>query len=254
MVRLADVLAIRQVRDLVDEFSYAFAVSIEELQILANTSYPGGNQYTIEESNEAWSGKLGQYLISDLDSTEYCHSYHALQHIYGNMARHYSGCVQHRGCMGAWRRLANVKLPCYKIVLSNSSSSTNRKATRNFILLLRRQGVIKSAASEYEADLVARPPYYTPAHEVTKIIRMTDSQYHCYVTNTKRGETALSQLQQWSAQIKAANIEKRRLRQMPGVHARIFLGTLCDLQWHDMCDDGHVSSGMFVCDLRCIKP
>ena len=63
----------------------------------------------------------------------------------------------------------------------------------------------------------------------------------------RQGATTI--LKQWSAQIKAANIEKGRLRKMPGVHARIFLHTLCDLQWEDACDDGHVSSGMFVSDL-----
>ena len=266
MVRLADVFAIQEVRDLVEAFCYAFSVSVEDLHLLSNTSVPGYDQYTVEESNRAWSGRLGQYLISDLESAESIHSYHALQQIYGNMASHYSGYIECGGISyglptGSWKaykRLSNVKLPGYKIVLCKSSKRACGAATGSLqnarpntqtyqaVLLVRRHGVVKSAV---ESDRVRRPPYYTPAQQVAKIIRMTDMQYHCYCENTKRAETSLAQLQQWSAQIKAANIEKERLRKMPGVHARIFLNTLHDLQWDDMCDDGCLSSGMFVSDL-----
>ena len=267
MVRLADILAVQEVRDLVDSFCYALVVSVEDLHLLSNTSLPGYNQYTGEESIRAWSGRLGRYLISDLESAECLHSCHALQQIYGNMASHYSGYIERDGipyvhATGMWRaykRLANVKLPGYKIVLCKTDNWSCGTATRNLqkpnpttqthqaVLLVRRHGVIKS--EPVEADCVRRPPYYTPAQQVAKIIRMTDMQYRCYCKNIKRTETSLAQLKQWSVQIKAANIEKGRLRKMPGVHARIFLGTLRDMQWDDACDDGHVSSGMFVSDL-----
>ena len=230
MVRLADVLAIQEARDLVEAFCYAFSVSVEDLHLLSNTSPPGYDQYTVEESTRAWSGRLGQYLISDLESAQSIHSYHALQHIYGNMASRYSGYIECDGIpyglatvtWRAYERLSNVKLPGYKIVLCKSSNrkSSNRACraatgslqkagpntqTQQGVLLVRRHGVIKSAV---EADRVQRPPYYTPAQQVATLIRMTDMQYHCHCNNTKRADTSLAQLQQWSARVKATNIEK----------------------------------------------
>ena len=200
---------------MVEAFCYAFSVSVEDLHLLSNTSPPGTNQYTVEESTRAWSGRLGQYLTSDLKSAKSIHSYHALQQIYGNMASHYSGYIEcgdrSRIAYGlptvmwrAYKRLANVKLPGYKIVLCKSSNRACGTATVSLqkarpntrthkaVLLVRRHGVIKSAV---EADRVRRPPYYTPAQQVATIIRMTDMQYHYHCKNTERAKTSLAQLQ-----------------------------------------------------------
>jgi hypothetical protein len=69
--------------------------TLEELYDFANVSAPGGNHYTIDETNRVWNSEKGMKLSSFVDSNSF-YQHFIMVHIYGAMAQRYSGVFDTR--------------------------------------------------------------------------------------------------------------------------------------------------------------
>ena len=64
--------------------------TLQDLYEFANVSAPGGNQYTIEETERVWNTEKGRLLSSFVDPDSF-YQHFIMIHIYGAMAQRYSG-------------------------------------------------------------------------------------------------------------------------------------------------------------------
>jgi len=70
-------------------------ITLEELYELANTSSPGGNHYTVDETNRVWNKVWGKKLlsVSSAEDQKGFRAYFLAKKVYYLMAQRYSGVV-----------------------------------------------------------------------------------------------------------------------------------------------------------------
>jgi hypothetical protein len=190
--------------------------TLEELYDFANVSSPGGNHYTIEETNRVWNTEKGLMLSSFCDPNSF-YQHFIMVHIYGNMAQRYSGVFDTKELYIVEE---NPKLKDFYDFLEDSIfpygyKFLNVKENSGYKLMIQKddeplENLRSRIGVEYYNDIpdkVHRPSYYTKTHKVKTYLNVSLFEFKQMKHNEEVQVKTLDQLRRFEFEVQKKNIE-----------------------------------------------
>jgi hypothetical protein len=190
--------------------------TLEELYNFANVSSPGGNHYTIDETNRVWNTEKGRKLSSFIDLNSF-YQHFIMVHIYGAMAQRYSGVFDTKEL---YILVGNPRLKEFYEFLEKSIFPYGYKfrAVREhsgYKLLIQKddellQNLNARIGIEYYNDIpdkVHRPPYTIKPDKVRTYLRISLPEFELLKRNEEFQYKSLQDLRLFQLHIQDKNIE-----------------------------------------------
>jgi hypothetical protein len=183
--------------------------NLQELYEFANVSSPGGNHYTVEETNRIWNTDKGKELMKLCDPNSFAHHFLMIK-IYGNMAQRYSGVIDtadYETLNNLYEFMSQAKLPNgykfytiydggYKLVLRKDSEPLKNMDVRTGV--------------EHYGDIpdsVHRPPYHLKTKVVSENLTITLEEFERKKKNKEIMDKAIDKLYQFRHSIQEKNVQ-----------------------------------------------
>ena len=191
--------------------------TLEDLYDFANVSAPGGNHYTIDETNRVWNTEKGRTLSSFVDSNSF-YQHFIMVHIYGAMAQRYSGVFDTKEL---YILVGNPRLKEFYDFLEISIFPYGYKfrAVREhsgYKLLIQKddeklENLNARIGIEYYNDIpdkVHRPPYTIKPEKVMIYLSTSLSEFQRMKKNEEIQQRSLEKLRYFQLEIEKKNIER----------------------------------------------
>lgn len=190
--------------------------TLQELYDFANVSAPGGNHYTIKETERIWNTEKGKKLSSFVNPNSF-YQHFIMVHIYGNMAQRYSGVFDTRELYVVE---GDAKLKeFYKFlelcVFPFGYKFQAAKEYTGYKLLIKKddemlENLNARIGIEYYSDIpdkVHRPPYTIKPSVVEEYLSCSLEEYERKMRNKAMYEKSLQQLRRFEIDIQLRNIK-----------------------------------------------
>jgi hypothetical protein len=187
--------------------------SLQELYDFANVSSPGGNHYTIQETERVWNTEKGRHLSSLCDPSSF-YQHFIMVHIYGAMAQRYSGVFDTREsyCYGEAEALYDL---LSKSIFPFGYRFYTLEKESGYQLIIQKddeplQNMDARIGIEYYNDIpdkVHRPPYYIKPYSVSEDLSCSLLEHQYRVKNRNTWKLALEKLRSFAAYINQNNLK-----------------------------------------------
>jgi hypothetical protein len=191
--------------------------TLQELYDFANVSAPGGNHYTIKETERIWNTEKGKKLSSFVNPYSF-YQHFIMVHIYGNMAQRYSGVfdtkeidiVQDNSKLKEFYKFLEACVFPFGYKFQAAKEYTGYK------LLIKKDDEMLENLNvrigvEYYSDIpdkVHRPPYTIKPSVVEEYLSCSLEDFERKMRNKTMYEKALQQLRRFEIDIQLRNIKK----------------------------------------------
>lgn len=189
--------------------------TLKELYDFANVSAPGGNHYTIKETEKVWNTEKGLKLSSFVDPDSF-YQHFIMVHIYGAMAQRYSGVFDTKESYilevnPRLKDFYNFLSECiypfgYRFKILMEKSGYRLVIQKDNELLENMDANIGIEYYNEIPDHVHRPPYYTKPFIVEQNLSCSLTTYHFKVKNNKMWIKALEKLRSFSLEMDRKNL------------------------------------------------
>jgi hypothetical protein len=186
--------------------------TLEELYNFANVSQPGGNHYTVEESEKVWNTEKGKILLSLCKDNNSFSQYFLCKKIYGAMAQRYSGVLdtnEYDTLLDLYTYMTNCTFPFgYTFSIWKCKEGVKiilQKEDEPLEYMNVRIGV------EYYSDIpdkIHRPPYTTKVNIVQEYLTISLSEFQRKMRNKETTEKAIQKLRKYESMIEKENIQR----------------------------------------------
>jgi hypothetical protein len=190
--------------------------TLQELYDFANVSAPGGNHYTIKETERVWNTEKGKKLSSFVEPNSF-YQHFIMRHIYGNMAQRYSGVFDTKEL---YIIEGDSKLKeFYKFLeLSTFPFGYKFQAAKEYTgykLLIKKddemlENLNARIGIDYYSDIpdkVHRPPYTIKPSVVEEYLSCSLEDYERKMRNKEMNKKALEKLRRFEIEIQIKNVK-----------------------------------------------
>lgn len=181
--------------------------TLQELYDFANVCPPGGNHYTIKESERVWSSEKGKCLLAL--GSEFLVQYFILKKIYGNMAQRYSGVIdtiETRIFDPIYEFLTTCKFPHgYRFFTEKNKEGLKIIIQKDDETLSNLEARIGTEYYRDIPDKVHRPPYYTKSKLVRDYLTVSKIDFERIMKNKERSIQSIDQLRHFQIAIEKKN-------------------------------------------------